>query len=103
MIHFIEFYLISKLFLIDVDIIYFIPIIAISDIVASFPITIYGLGTREITLITLFSVFIIAPEKIVSLSLFWFVIVWLLPSILGAIITIREDINITNKNISNQI
>ena len=87
---FFELYLISKLFFIHVDIIYFIPIIAIANIIASLPITIYGLGTREVTLISLFSVFGVLPESVISLSLFWFVIVWLLPSILGAIIAIRE-------------
>ena len=54
------------------------------------PITIYGLGTREITMISLFSIFNVVPEKIVSLSLFWFVIIWLFPSLLGAAVAVRE-------------
>ncbi len=69
---------------------YFIAIISIVNIIASIPITLYGLGTREIALISLFSIFNIFPEKIVSLSLFWFLIIWLIPSIFGGIITIRE-------------
>ena len=85
-----EFYLISKLFFIEVPYIYFVLMVAIAGVVASLPITIYGLGTREMMLISLFSIFGIAPERIVSLSLFWFVIVWLLPSILGAIVAIKE-------------
>ena len=85
-----ELYLISKLFSIEVPYLYFILIIAIANVVASLPITTGGLGTREITMISLFSVFNVVPEKIVSLSLFWFVIVWLFPSILGAAVTVRE-------------
>ena len=62
----------------------------IANVVASLPITLYGLGTREISMISLFSIYNITPEKIVSLSLFWFVIIWLLPSIIGAAITLKE-------------
>ena len=64
--------------------------VAIANVIASLPITIYGLGTREIAMISLFSIFNVSPEKIVSLSLFWFVIIWLLPSIIGAAITVKE-------------
>ena len=85
-----ELYLISKLFSIEIPYIYFIFIIAIANVVASLPVTIYGLGTREMTMISLFSIFSISPERIVSLSLFWFVIVWLFPSILGAAIAVKE-------------
>jgi len=85
-----ELYLISKLFSIEVPYIYFILIIAIANVVASLPITIYGLGTRELTMISLFSIFNVIPEKIVSLSLFWFAIVWLFPSLLGAVVAVSE-------------
>ena len=85
-----ELYLISKLFSIEIPYIYFILIIAIANVVASLPVTIYGLGTREMTMISLFSIFNISPERIVSLSLFWFVIIWLSPSILGAVIAVKE-------------
>jgi len=85
-----EFFLISKLFSIEVPYVYFVLIIAIANVIASLPITIYGLGTREIAMISLFSIFNIAQEKIVSLSLFWFVVIWLFPSIIGAVIALRE-------------
>ena len=85
-----ELYLISKLFSIEIPYIYFILIIAIANVVASIPVTIYGLGTREMTMISLFSIFNISPERIVSLTLFWFVIIWLFPSILGAAIAVKE-------------
>jgi uncharacterized protein (TIRG00374 family) len=90
LLQFFELFLISKLFSININFMYFIAIISIANIIASIPITLYGLGTREIALISLFSIFNIFPEKIVSLSLFWFLIIWLIPSIFGGIITIRE-------------
>jgi len=88
---FTELYLISLLFDIQVPYISFIFIVAVSYVVASLPISIYGLGTREVTLITLFSIYSISSEKIISLSLFWFAVIWILPSIIGAIITFFES------------
>jgi hypothetical protein len=44
-------------------------------VIASIPISIYGLGTREAALITIFSFFDVIPENVVILSLFWFVII----------------------------
>ena len=90
---FFEFYLIAQLFLVSLPILYFIAIVAVADIVATIPITIYGLGTRELTLISLFSLFNIPAENIISLSLFWFVVTWILPSIFGAIVTVSEGKN----------
>ena len=90
LLQFFELFLISKLFSININFMYFIAIISIANIIASIPITLYGLGTWEIALISLFSIFNIFPEKIVSLSLFWFLIIWLIPSIFGGIITIQE-------------
>jgi ubiquinone/menaquinone biosynthesis C-methylase UbiE len=87
---FTELYLISKLFSIDVPFIYFILIIAVANVIASMPISIYGLGTRDASLITMFLAFGIIPEKIISLSLFWFAVIWLTPSIFGAFVTFYE-------------
>jgi uncharacterized protein (TIRG00374 family) len=87
---FTELYLISKLFLIEVPFIYFILIIAIANVIASLPITIYGLGTREASIISMLSIFNIVPEKVLALLLFWFTIIWITPSIVGAIITCIE-------------
>ena len=68
----------------------FILIIAVANVMASIPISIYGLGTREISLIGLFSIFGVTRESVIAFSLFWFVIMWLVPSIIGAGITILE-------------
>ena len=84
------FYLTAQLFYIDIDLYYFIAVVALANIIGSIPITIYGLGTRDVTLITLFSLFDIAPENTISLSIFWFVIIWLTPSFLGGVIAFLE-------------
>ena len=89
---FMEVYIIAKfLFSIDVPLVYFILILAVGNVVASFPVTVYGLGTREAAFIALFSVFNVGREEIVSLSLFWFVVAWLIPSIIGAVVTFFES------------
>jgi len=85
-----ELFFISKLFNIEISFFYFIFIIIVAEFIASIPISIYGLGTREVTLITIFSFFGVVPENILSLSLFWFVIIWLFPSIIGAFVTYTE-------------
>ena len=89
-VRFAELFLISKLFSIDVPFVYFILIIAVANVIASLPITIYGLGTREASLITMFLFFEVIPEKVLGLSLFWFTIIWFSPSVIGAIITYFE-------------
>ncbi len=87
---FTELYLLSSLFKINVPYLPFILFIAMANVVAILPISIYGLGTREATLISLFSLYGVASEQIVSLSLFWFALIWLLPSIAGAAVTFHE-------------
>lgn len=89
-VRFTELYVISFLFGVHVSLFYFLAVIAIANIIGSLPVTIYGLGTREVTLMSLFSLFQVAPENTVSLSLFWFVIIWLFPSFLGGVIAVYE-------------
>lgn len=89
-------FFIAQLFGISITLFYFILIVAVADVFSSIPISIYGIGTREAALITMFSVprftngLIISVEQIVSLSLFWYVIIWLVPSIIGAVVTLHE-------------
>lgn len=87
---FTEFYFISILFSINIPYIWFISIFSIAYVVASLPISIYGLGTREVSLISLFSLFEIPAANVLSFSLFCFVIIWILPSVAGAGITFFE-------------
>ncbi|MFO7677335.1 MAG: lysylphosphatidylglycerol synthase transmembrane domain-containing protein [Thermoplasmatota archaeon] len=87
---FTEFYFIAILFSIHIPYIWFICIFSIAYVIASLPISIYGLGTREVALISLFSLFSVPAENVLSFSLFCFVIIWVIPSITGAVITSME-------------
>jgi len=86
-------FLISPLFSIHVDYLQFLAVVATANVVASIPISIYGLGTREAALITLFNLFGVAQENVIVFSLFWFVLSWLIPGIVGAIVTLYETRN----------
>lgn len=85
-----EFYVIARFFSISVG---FLPVfffITLGTVITSLPLSIYGLGMREAVLLALFSVFPVIPANVISLSLFWFVITWLFPSILGGLFTLTE-------------
>ena len=84
-------FFIAKLFAITIPLVSFIFIIAVANVLASIPISIYGLGTREASLLWLFSLFTVETSKVISLSLFWFVIMWLTPSIIGTVVTFYES------------
>jgi uncharacterized protein (TIRG00374 family) len=103
-------FFIAKMFLIEIPFIYFIAIMAVVDVIASIPISSYGLGIRDGSLIYLLTQFvfidermisineftvipselIISGEQVISFSLFFFVIMWLVPSLFGAFVTIFE-------------
>ena len=90
-VYFSEGYLVAKLLLIDVPYIYFILIYPIGVIVAGIPITIGGVGIREGALVTLFSVFGVAPAQIVALSLLNNVILsWIVTAGIGATLAFTE-------------
>ena len=99
---YVELFFISALFSFNVPFWNFIMIIAVSDVIASIPISIYGLGTREASLLPLFSMFVPTNEQIIGLSLFWFVIIWLTPSIIGVFVTIHETKNIKSFKLDKQ-
>jgi len=86
-----ELYLVSQLFAIPLSYLSFMIVVAVASVIVMIPISIYGLGTREATLLGLFSLYGVAPERVVSFSLFWFVIAWLVPSIIGAGVTFLES------------
>jgi len=88
---FTELYFIAQLFNIHVPYVTFIFMVAIAATIATIPISLYGLGTRDVTLVALLSLYNIPPENSVSFTLFWFVIFWVTPSIIGAVITVLES------------
>jgi uncharacterized protein (TIRG00374 family) len=99
-------FFIAKLFFIEIPFFAFIMIMAVAEVISSIPVSIYGLGTREAALITIFKIWGIESENIVSFSLFLFVIIWLSPSIIGAFVTFFETkkldkFDLNEKNIKN--
>ena len=65
--------------------------VSIGTVIATIPISISGLGTREFTLITLFSLFNIPPEATVSMSLVSFFMTGLIEGSLGLYFAFKED------------
>ena len=88
---YIELYLIAQLFNIHIPFITFIFMLAVTSSIAVIPISIYGLGTRDATLVALFSLYNIPPENSISFTLFWFTVFIITPSIIGAFITVLEN------------
>ncbi len=62
-------YIVALAFGIQIPFIYYITMVAISTVISLIPITISGFGTREASLITLFSIFGIGPSRVVAFSL----------------------------------
>jgi len=86
-----ELYLIAQLFNIHIPYITFIFMLAITSSIAVIPISVYGLGTRDATLVALFSFYNIPPENSISFTLFWFTLFLVTPSIIGAFVTVFEN------------
>ncbi len=85
-----ELYLIAQLFDIHIPYLTMFFILAIAAAIAAIPVSFYGLGTRDATLVALLSLYAVSPANSISFSLFWFTIFWVTPSIIGAFITLLE-------------
>jgi uncharacterized membrane protein YbhN (UPF0104 family) len=55
------------------------------------PVTIAGIGTREVSLITLFGFFGIQPAKVVTVSLLSMVIANAIPAFIGFLLSIKKE------------
>lgn len=69
---------------INLPFIYYLSIFPLGTLVSLIPISVAGLGTREVTLISLFGLFGIAAAKVFSMSLISFFIAGIVPAIVGA-------------------
>ena len=94
---FTELYLVAQLFNIHIPYVTFIFMLAIAATIATVPISIYGLGTRDATLVALLSLYNIPPENSISFTLFWFTVFWITPSIIGAFVTVLESKKLPRK------
>lgn len=83
-------YIIAQAFSINVPYLNFILLLPIATVAVMMPITVGGLGTREITLIFLLSFFGVPPEKVFAFSILSMVIGSIFPAILGLYFALRE-------------
>jgi uncharacterized protein (TIRG00374 family) len=73
---------------------YFLLLFPIANVAGFLPITFAGLGTRELTSIFLFStLFALAEEKVFVFTLIGFIIVDVLPGIIGFFLSLTETKN----------
>jgi len=86
-------YILADTFNINVPYIYFITIFAIATVVTLIPITIAGLGTRELALIALFSVFSVESSKILALAITSYILTILL-SLIGLYFSLKTDFKV---------
>jgi uncharacterized protein (TIRG00374 family) len=84
-------YYISLSLGINISFIPFLVIMIISTLVAQIPITINGLGTRELTMISLFALFGIESIKVFSLSILNIIITNIIPAIFAIILLFGKE------------
>lgn len=68
----------------------FLAILPIGTLVSLLPISLNGLGTREATLISLFSLFGISATKVFSMSIINFFIAGIIPSLIASFLIFRD-------------
>jgi uncharacterized protein (TIRG00374 family) len=85
---FTQIYILALSFTVDITYIDFILIYPIASLVSLIPITISGFGTREGTLIQLFSHYNIPSDTIVAISLTGYFVTILMPSFIGGILSL---------------
>lgn len=94
---FTELSLIAPLFDIHLPYLTLMFMFAIASTIATIPVSIFGLGTRDATLVAVLALYNVPPENSISFTLFWFMIFWVTPSIIGAVITLVESKNLPRK------
>ncbi|MBC7081160.1 MAG: flippase-like domain-containing protein [Thermoplasmatales archaeon] len=87
---FLQIYIISLSMNISIPFLDFVIIYSVASLIGIIPVTIAGFGTRESTLIYLFSFYGIDSASVVALSLSGYVITILLPAFIGGILSIKR-------------
>lgn len=85
-----QIYIIAQALNINLPYVYFIMVYPLVFLVELIPVSVSGLGTREVALIGLFSVFGIASGKIVILSLLGYLITIIAPAVIGLPISLMR-------------
>ncbi len=82
---------------IEVPFFYFLAILPVGTLIAQIPITISGLGVREITLIGLFGLFGVEATKVFSMSIISLFLAGIIPAIIAILFVIKKKINVQKK------
>lgn len=90
-INYIVFYFVGLSVGINQGLIIVLSILPISTLVAQIPITINGLGTRELTMISLFGKFGIDAIKVFTTSILTIIIMSIIPSIIALFFTLEKN------------
>jgi glycosyltransferase 2 family protein len=90
-------YLVGLSLGIEVNFVYFLLILPVSTLVAQIPITIDGIGTREVTLIGLFGILGVSAVKVFSMSILGIIIVNIIPSLIAIFFILKERKNDIHK------
>jgi uncharacterized protein (TIRG00374 family) len=75
---------------INLNFIYFLAILPLATLVAQIPITISGLGTREITMIGLFGIFGVEAVSVFSMSILAILLTNILPAFIALILIFKN-------------
>jgi len=95
---FTQLYIVAISLSIFVPYIHFIFIYPISSLIGMIPITVSGFGTREGALISILSIYGVAKNKAVALSLTGYFITIFIPALIGGIISVFYARLISTKN-----
>lgn len=83
-------YVISLALGIEINYFVLITLYSITTVISIIPITVAGIGTREVSLIALFNGFGVSNDKIVALSLLAFLISGIIPALIGFLFTLKN-------------
>jgi len=86
-------FFIGKSLGINLPFIYFLAILPLGTLVAFIPITLSGLGTRDLVLITLFGIFSIEATKVFSMSLLTLFLTGIIPALIGWLIIFKRNLS----------
>lgn len=81
----------ARAFSIEIPFITAATIFLISIAVGTIPITVGGLGTREVALVTLFGLFDVPAAKAMSMSITLFLTGSILPALIGFLLSLKEE------------
>ncbi|MEK6820436.1 MAG: lysylphosphatidylglycerol synthase transmembrane domain-containing protein [Nanoarchaeota archaeon] len=75
---------------IELDFVYFLAILPLATLVSQIPITISGLGTKELTMIGLFGLFGVEAVKVFSMSILSLLLTGILPSLIAVFLILKD-------------